>query len=304
MATRTSIVVAREGAAGAYQTADNDNDVIAARKIDFMKGTSVRVISIGAFAAWGLLVLFLDSRNGTLTAAGSLVMLAVFVGGVASGLAGFAFSAIAGSLMLHWMTPLEMVPLLPACSIVTQLFSIASLRQSIDWRRFFPLCLGGITGIPLGAIVLEHVNAGVLATGIGALLIFYSAVLLLRPAMHVRRGGLITDLAAGLAGGITGGSIAFPSGIPSLWYCLQGVSKETQRGTIQPFTLVMQIATMLYFSRLGLLSPAMVTVFMRCVPAVLGGTLVGLMVFRGVGDAHFRRVVLFLLLFSGIGLTV
>ncbi len=66
----------------------------------------------------------------------------------------------------------------------------------------------------------------------------------------------------------------------------------------------MQVATLLYFSKLGLLSVTIVGTFMRCVPAVVGGTLIGLMVFRGVGDTIFRRVVLFLLLFSGIGLAV
>jgi hypothetical protein len=231
-------------------------------------------------------------------------MLSVFAGSVASGLAGFAFSAIAGSLMLHWMTPLEMVPLLPACSITAQLFSIVSLKQSIVWRRVFALSCGGIVGIPVGVMLLEHVSARILATGIGALLIFYSAIMLLRPIAHVRNRGVLTDLAAGFAGGITGGSLAFPGAFPALWYCLQGVPKEAQRGAIQPFILVMQFATMIYFSRLGLLSASTVDTFMRCIPAVLGGTLIGLMIFRGVGDRSFKRILLFLLMFSGLSLTV
>jgi uncharacterized membrane protein YfcA len=66
----------------------------------------------------------------------------------------------------------------------------------------------------------------------------------------------------------------------------------------------MQFATMLYFSKLGLLSVDMVGIFGRCVPAVLVGTLIGLALFRTVDDTFFRRIVLFFLLLSGIVLTL
>lgn len=304
MVMRTDILVPQTNTATAYQTRDRDNSSVLAGKPFSTKNTAARVVFIAAVIACGLLVIYFDSRHGTLTTAEGVIMLSVFVGSVVSGLVGFAFSAIAGSLMMHWMTPLETVPVLITCSIITQLFSIASLQHSIEWRRFLVLCSGGMVGIPIGAMLIEHVSARIFAVGIGALLIFYSAIMLIRPVTQVRDGGLVTDLVAGLAGGVTGGSIAFPGAIPSLWYCLKGVSKETQRGTIQPFVLVMQVATLLYFSKLGLLSVTIVGTFMRCVPAVVGGTLIGLMVFRGVGDTIFRRVVLFLLLFSGIGLAV
>ncbi len=67
----------------------------------------------------------------------------VFAGGIVSGLAGFAFSAIAGALMLHWVPPANAVSLLLACSITTPLMSIASLRHSLDWRRRASLLIGG-----------------------------------------------------------------------------------------------------------------------------------------------------------------
>src|SRR5689334_11575271 len=46
----------------------------------------------------------------------------VLIGSVAAGVAGFAFSAITGSLLFHWVAPMTAVPLLLACSITTQLF--------------------------------------------------------------------------------------------------------------------------------------------------------------------------------------
>jgi len=69
---------------------------------------------------------------GWLTGTGPhpLVVISVLSGALVAGLAGFAFSAVAGALLLHWATPLAVVPLLLACSITTQLFSIAKLRRT------------------------------------------------------------------------------------------------------------------------------------------------------------------------------
>src|SRR5882757_7867108 len=46
-----------------------------------------------------------------------LLSAAVFAGAFVSGLAGFAFSAVAGGILLHVFLPLEAVPLMMACSI-------------------------------------------------------------------------------------------------------------------------------------------------------------------------------------------
>jgi hypothetical protein len=57
-----------------------------------------------------------------------LVSVAAFSGAVVSGLAGFAFSAVAGAILLHLMPPIEAVPLMMACSILVQ---VTSLPQNV-----------------------------------------------------------------------------------------------------------------------------------------------------------------------------
>src|SRR5262249_30988815 len=58
----------------------------------------------------------------------------IFAGAVVSGLMGFAFSAVAGAILLHVLPPTEAVPLMMACSIVTQAVSLVALRGSVQWR--------------------------------------------------------------------------------------------------------------------------------------------------------------------------
>ena len=45
------------------------------------------------------------------------LMLAAFLGGVVSGFAGFAFSAVAGAILLHFLKPMQAIPLMMLCSI-------------------------------------------------------------------------------------------------------------------------------------------------------------------------------------------
>jgi uncharacterized membrane protein YfcA len=49
-----------------------------------------------------------------------LLNAAIFAGAFVSGLAGFAFSAVAGAILLHVFQPLEAVPLMMACSVGMQ----------------------------------------------------------------------------------------------------------------------------------------------------------------------------------------
>lgn len=227
-------------------------------------------------------------------------VLAMFAGSLAAGLAGFAFSAIAGAMLLHWLPPVDAVPLLLACSITTQLFSISTLWRTMAWRRCIPYLVGGLAGIPMGAKLLANFNPHTFAAGFGVFLIGYSSYMLLRPQFNYRGGGRLAEIVAGFAGGVTGGATAFPGAFPTIWCTVRGLPKLEQRGIVQPYILLMQIATIMYFSKLGMLSAATLTTYLWCLPAVLVGTALGLYLFDSVDDRRFRQIVLLFLLISGM----
>jgi uncharacterized membrane protein YfcA len=228
----------------------------------------------------------------------------IFGGSLAAGLAGFAFSAVTGAILFHLVAPIDAVPLLLACSITTQLFSISKLWHTMQWRQCFPYLIGGFAGIPVGAELLRSFDAHIFAAGFGFFLICYSLYMLLRPHLIVRGGGRFVEVAAGFAGGITGGATAFPGAIPTVWCSLRGLSKLEQRGIVQPFILLMQIATLVYFSKLGILASATLTTYLWCLPAVVLGTWLGLQLFSRIDDKRFRQVVLLFLLISGATLLI
>jgi len=241
---------------------------------------------------------------GWLTGSGlhPLAVISVFSGALVAGLAGFAFSAVAAALLAHWASPIAFVPLLLACSITTQLFSIAKLWRTMQWQRCAPFIIGGLVGIPFGAVLLRDADQHRFGICFGAFLIAYGAFMLMMPDLVIRRGNRLADAACGVLGGITAGAIAFPGAAPTIWCGLRGLPKDIQRGVVQPFILAIQIATLIYFSRLGILTTATIASYLVCAPAVLLGTWLGLGLFDRIDDAAFRRVVLIFLIVSGASL--
>lgn len=231
-----------------------------------------------------------------------LTVVSVFTGSLVAGLAGFAFSAISGAILLHWVPPSIAVPLLLACSITTQLLSITKLWRTMQWRRCAPFLIGGGVGIPIGTKLLEVLDARTFAIAFGAFLVGYCTYMLRRPNIVVPQASRLADVAAGFVGGITGGSVAFPGAIPTIWCSVRGLPKREQRGIIQPYILIMQVATLGYFSKLGIVASGTITTYLLCAPVVLGGTWLGLHFFDRIDDAMFRRLVLFFLLLSGLAL--
>ena len=90
----------------------------------------------------------------------------VFAGALVSGIAGFAFSAVAGAMLLHVLPPLEAVPLMMICSIAVQSASLVALRRTMRWKGSLALILGGVAGIPPALWLLESVDTRTFRIGV------------------------------------------------------------------------------------------------------------------------------------------
>ena len=240
------------------------------------------------------------------TAALLVLSIGCFGGAMVSGFAGFAFSAVAGALLLHVMPPSEAVPLMMICSIVVQTTTLVVLRRSMNWQGSAILVAGGAVGIPLALILLQHAGAQTFRVGFGAFLALYSTYMLFRPAVTYLRtlGHWSGEAAVGFAGGLVGGLTAMPGALPTMWCDLQGMSKDAQRGLVQPFIAVMQVFALgLMLWRHALPSRLLVDTAVS-LPALAAGTAVGLAMFGRISDVWFRRAMLGVLLVAGLALAI
>jgi len=113
-----------------------------------------------------------------------LLSTGIFAGALVQSVSGFAFSAIAGAVLLHTLPPAEAVPLMMVCSVAVQVVSLAALKHriSITWHRSLMFIFGGVLGLPPALYLLHHVDLRTFRIGFGTFLAAYAIYMLLRPA--------------------------------------------------------------------------------------------------------------------------
>jgi uncharacterized protein len=230
-----------------------------------------------------------------------LLSVAVFSGAFVSGLAGFAFSAVAGGILLRVLEPRDAIPLMMACSVGVQATNLWALRKSIDWKQSRMLVFGGLLGVPIAVWLLQHADTRIFREGFGIMIAVYAGYMLFRPGltylqqMNEKRNALI-----GFGGGLIGGLTAMPGAIPTIWCDIHGMPKAQQRGVVQPFIAAMQVfALALLLIQRDLSSRVFIDLALS-IPALLAGSWLGMLAFRYVKEQTFRRIILSLLMASGL----
>ena len=133
-----------------------------------------------------------------------LLSTAVFAGAFVSGLAGFAFSAVAGAILLRIFQPLEAVPLMMVCSVGVQAANLWALRKSIQWQGSLMLIVGVALGIPIAIYLLQNADTTIFRIGFGIVVALYAAYMLFRPTFKrftEEASGRLTAL-VGFGGGL------------------------------------------------------------------------------------------------------
>ena len=238
--------------------------------------------------------------GGSLAAQDALTLAAVFFAAIASSIAGFAFSAIAASMLIHvYDDPTEMVRVLLVCSIAVQLYCNWRLLPTIRCSAAGAYLAGGVLTVPLGVLILQHAESHVYGLSLGAFLVVYAAYALARP--FTIRGGdsTVARVCVGALGGITGGLAAFPGAFIVMWCSARGLSKDAQRAICQPYIFLMQIVTLACLEALDRGHSDALADLWSFVPVSMLAAWLGFSAFQRVSAAQFKTIVLTLLGLSG-----
>jgi len=231
-------------------------------------------------------------------------LLAAFLGAVTTGVAGFAMGLVVSGIWLHILTPVQTVTLMVSYSVLLQGYGVWKLRRALAWRRVAPFIMGGVIGVPIGAVLLGHINAAHLRTAVGVVLLLYSIYYLARPALEPVRGAVSADLVIGFLNGLLGGLTGLVGIVVVIWCQLRGWPKDVQRTVFQPVIIATSAMTAVWLGASGAVTADTVKLFLLGLPMLLAGTWVGMRLYGRLDEAGFRRVVLILLLLSGIFLIV
>lgn len=234
----------------------------------------------------------------------SIYLLSTMIGGITTGLAGFAMGLVVSGVWLHILTPIQTATLIVAYGLIVQSYGIWKLRHALRWRTVMPFIVGGALGVPIGTALLAYIDPGALRIGVGVLLVVYSSYFLLRPAVHAIKATLPAELGVGFFNGILGGMTGLTGPIITMWCQLRGWPKDAQRAIFQPVILAAFAMSAVTLTIAGAVTLELVKLFVYGLPALAIGTWLGLRLYGHLDDAAFRKVILVLLLLSGLVLTV
>jgi len=222
---------------------------------------------------------------------------AVAVASAAQALSGFGFALIATPLVAVLVGPKEAVVGLSIVGIVltTQLWLRG--KGSVSRSTVAMITISAIAGMPLGILVLTRADEQSLTVLIAVAVIAF-ALLLWRGLRVPARPS--TDAVAGFTAGILSTSTG-TSG-PPIVIALSGKQMEPVafRATISAIFLIQGSVALLAFAIARQFSVDALLVALAGLPGVILGALLGERGFRRLDPAAFRRVVLLMLLLSGV----
>jgi uncharacterized protein len=234
-----------------------------------------------------------------------LFVASTFLAALVAGLAGFAFGLVAAAVWLHVLTPVQTASLIVAFGLIVQGVAVWKLRHALQWARLWPFLIGGALGVPIGVMALSWVHPEVMRLAIGTVLILYSVYAMVRPAMPpVKRGGGAVDAAVGILNGILGGATGLAGIIVTIWCGVRGWPKDVQRTVFQPVGVAVFVISAAWLGTRGEIGRDTIWLFVIGLPALAAGTWLGLKLYGRLDESAFRKVVLFLLLGSGLALVV
>jgi len=234
----------------------------------------------------------------------AIFVAATFLAAFVTGISGFAFGLIAAGIWLHVISPVQTAALIVAFGLLAQGTSVWKLRHALNWSRLWPFLLGGALGVPVGVGILEWVNPRHLREGVGAVLVLYSLYSLARPNLPLPATNSVIDAIIGFLNGVLGGATGLAGIIVAVWCGLLAWPKDQQRAVFQPVAVVVFLMSAGWLGAEGAASWDVAWLFVIGLPALACGLWLGLRLYGRLDEQAFRKLILVLLLVSGVSMFI
>jgi uncharacterized membrane protein YfcA len=229
------------------------------------------------------------------------------LGGFVSGLTGFGTALTAMPVWVQVMSPPFAANLAAAAGVVGQLPTFRLIWSSIEPWLVGRFIAAGLVGVPVGTWLLPHLEPRVFKLGVGLVLVTYCAFQLLAARLATmfssdRRP--LGDLLIGFGGGILSGIAGLSGPMPIAWSTFKPWTRDQKRALFQSFNTVILSATVCSSAIAGLLPPGFWLTLLLIVPVTFLGVWLGVRLYRRLDDRRFDRVVVTLLLLTGVSLVL
>lgn len=228
------------------------------------------------------------------------IAIVLFVASFTFGTAGFGFALVSMPLITLVVSPRFAVPFVMLYSFGINLFLLLRFKEYIEWQKLWPLVVGALPGIPLGIFFLKNYEDVMIKKIVGGVVIVFALWNLIARA---DRGCVLPRFwayLAGFASGILHGGTAM-SGPPLLIYLtLNKWEKTLTRATLQSFFFVTGSCSLFGLALTKVLTLSVVRCNLLYLPVVVLGGVTGYFLFKRLSSGRFNRILLSLLLATGL----
>lgn len=177
------------------------------------------------------------------------------LGGYVNGLAGFGTGLMSLGIWLQVMSVEEAVPVVAAMSVVSGVQSLWLTRQGVrtGLHRLPRFLVPALIGLPVGAWLLNWIDATHLKLAVAFFMLFYTAFFLLRGqlAKAFTKERPFCDGLAGFTGGVMGGAASLSGVVPTMWCALQPWDKFQTSAVLRPYNVVILTLAFIWYLAAG-----------------------------------------------------
>ena len=231
----------------------------------------------------------------------TLIAAILFLSAFTQGLSGFGVALVSMALLPSLIGIQASIALVALVAFVVDLGVLLRYWRSLQFKIMLPLILASFVGVPLGIFLLRRLDEAITLPLLGIIIAGYALYALSGlklPALKARGWAY----GAGFLGGLFGGAYNTP-GPPIIVYAsCQEWEPDTFKGNLQTFFIQNSIIVLLGHFLSGSFTPEIWSLFWRGLPWLVVGILAGLSTDRWINPEVFRKIVLVLLVVTGLRL--
>ncbi len=230
-------------------------------------------------------------------------LVCVFLGGYLKGFTGFGAS-------MFWMTslslvlpPLQLVPMVLMFEVASSIYLLPGIWKKIEWRSIGLLLAGTWIATPVGIYLLTTLPAAPVRIAL-ALVVLYSAIMILRGFSLAKIPGKTATVGVGMTAGVLNGSMGIIGPPVVLFYFSSPVGITVGRASIIAYFLGTDSVATLLFASQSLIDPMIYWRTALFLPLLFIGSALGAAGFLKTDADKFRKISLYVLLVLSVILLV
>ncbi|MEY3266188.1 MAG: hypothetical protein RJA15_634 [Actinomycetota bacterium] len=236
---------------------------------------------------------------------GGLLLWVAFAIGVASfaqSLAGFGFALLCVPIMTVFVPPHEAVVISTAIGAVSTTFQAITDRANTDWIMARRLIWASFLGMPFGLVAFVFVSESIMRIVLGVVVSL--AALMLWRGFQLREETRLVDWILGALSGALSTSLSTNG--PPIVFVMQArqLPPDIFRATINTVFSIVGLASLVLFVGAGKVEKQALNGVLVALPVLAVSLTIGFRIRPHIHGERFRRLVLFLLLLSGLSAIV